>query len=734
MLDLLLSDKNQDALEDLIVGIEANGTQLGIFIAVCDDIALRTTLIQSYEEALSPQFRYYRLVLDKAEPSISALIRHQVNVDSDLTAGTPAIVSILGSEELSSLRFGNERSAQEIFYGYLQWTREGLRAFPFAIVLWVSYQMLETLSRNAPDFWSWRKDVIRFESQKQTAVPLGNLFPQGILDFPPLAGVVNSLPISDLEAWIASVEENTPQSPLLADIHTQAGQAYAQRLIQGNCLDFKHELSTAIQHLEKGLDLQRDTHFETKIASLLSLGQLTALKGDLKSSAQIWNQAVEEAEATEQTYIKANTLLRIAQKARELGNIQVSEDFSKQALSIYEEIQDYEGIANVLHEIGLLAKQKGRTEDAIETWERALSIYEEMDDKIGRAGILDSLAGVIAQQGDTIQALAVWEEALEVYSQINEPRGKARIFNNMAWFIAQQGDIERALQLWQDALNIQEHIGDIGSKSATLNNMAWFIAQQGDTEYALQLWQDALDIIERIGNINGKAATLSNMARVIAQQGDTERALQLWQDALNIIERTGDVQGRAATLINMASHAGDRSDHAQQLTLNLRAAATLSQAKLYSDLLTVLNNLGCAAENSIAYFAQAIWLVLRIQAPLDKAVSLLNSLSQRVDRSKLKALLGTTALFMCQSRGDNHPDIEQLKKTSINILAGAAIEQGANIESMEDLQTWMQARELIEPTAFLPKLNSHLEAIIGNTWAFDPTPIANQGLAAVSMT
>ena len=161
-------------------------------------------------------------------------------------------------------------------------------------------------------------------------------------------------------------------------------------------------------------------------------------------------------------------------------------------------------------------------------------------------------------------------------------------------------------------------------------------------------------------------------------------------------ERIGDVKGKAATLAYLAYLVGEAGDRTQQLTLNLQAAEALNQARAYSDLLTVLSNLGiAAAENSTAYFAQAIWLMLRVQPPLSDAISVLNALCQRIKKgAPLEALLGATAFYFCQTRGEKPPDTEQLSNASLNMLAGTAIEQGTKIETIEDLTTWMQAQQL----------------------------------------
>ncbi|MEM8503457.1 MAG: hypothetical protein AAF716_09920 [Cyanobacteria bacterium P01_D01_bin.1] len=157
-----LSEVNQDALDNLLVAIEASGRRLGIYIAVCDEPQLKAEIVDRYERELSPAFRHYRLTLNADEPSLKALLIAQVRSDDYLQQGGQAVMTILGAERLRSLRSGTERSQQETFFGYLQWTREGLQDFPFAIVLWVTDDMQKQLIQRAPDFWSWRREVVRF--------------------------------------------------------------------------------------------------------------------------------------------------------------------------------------------------------------------------------------------------------------------------------------------------------------------------------------------------------------------------------------------------------------------------------------------------------------------------------------------------------------------------------------------------------------------------------------------
>ncbi|MEH2038121.1 tetratricopeptide repeat protein [Nostoc sp.] len=221
-----------------------------------------------------------------------------------------------------------------------------------------------------------------------------------------------------------------------------------------------------------------------------------------------------------------------------------------------------------------------------------------------------------------------------------------------------------------------------------------------------------------------KAATLHNMAQVIAQQGDIARAIALYEQSLEISEQIGDVKGKAVTFSNIASLAGKTGDKTRQLELNIEAVSALIQIRAYSDLLTVLGNLGVADEsNGLVFLAQAIWLTLRIQAPLAKTIQLILAFYNRVPQdNELEAVLGVTAMFFCNLRGEGHPQLEELQERSFKMILDAAGIQG--IETQEAFDNWYVQQRLNDPDYFLPRLNQRLEEIVGDRWLFDPSQVS----------
>ncbi|MCY7278200.1 MAG: tetratricopeptide repeat protein, partial [Phormidesmis sp. CAN_BIN44] len=166
-----LTTENEATYDSLISLIENTQDRLALIIVACDDLRLRQRVVDRYEaEARQAKIRSHRIVLG-TEPSLRSGLAKLA-----LRQGNAAVVTVTGAEWLLrvKMREGEEQSDLDKFFGYLQWTREGLREFRVPIVLWVTHRILREISRQAPDFWSWRKAVLRFASQEAEPIPVWN--------------------------------------------------------------------------------------------------------------------------------------------------------------------------------------------------------------------------------------------------------------------------------------------------------------------------------------------------------------------------------------------------------------------------------------------------------------------------------------------------------------------------------------------------------------------------------
>ena len=148
-------EQNAATYEALISLIENSQGRLAPIIVACDDWLLRQRIIEQYEtEARQAQIQPYRVRLGQ-EPSVRAALAKLKDEHEYLQQGREAVFTITGAEVLLriTLKPEDEQSELDKFFGYLQWTREGLREFRYPIVLWVTYRILQDMSRRAPDFW-----------------------------------------------------------------------------------------------------------------------------------------------------------------------------------------------------------------------------------------------------------------------------------------------------------------------------------------------------------------------------------------------------------------------------------------------------------------------------------------------------------------------------------------------------------------------------------------------------
>jgi tetratricopeptide (TPR) repeat protein len=465
--------QNERSYEDLLVSIEANKDKLNLLIGACDDGNLRDEIIQRYEAELEPDIRRYRVVLERGEPSLRAAIEEVVKNDQYLQQGGRAVLTVTGAEQLFVLKLGAQRSEQEIFFGYLQWTREALREFPYSIVVWITHQIERNLSKQAPDFWSWRKGVFRFWSRKKAALPAREIAPfSWALEDENLLSTDDDeqyfLPLEDLKALIQQIEEKRGEKdPSLATLYERMGQIYDQRLERGEFQDYQQELALAIEYFSKAADLQKELGLEEDFASTLTnLALLYYSQGRYDQAEPLYLQALE---------------------------------LSKRLLG-----EDHPHVATSLNNLAALYYSQGRYDQAEPLYLQALELSKRLlgEDHPHVAQSLNNLALLYYSQGRYDQAEPLYLQALELRKRLlgeDHPQ-VATSLNNLALLYRSQGRYDQAEPLYLQALELSKRLlgEDHPQVASSLNNLALLYHSQGRYDQAEPLLLQALEILERV--------------------------------------------------------------------------------------------------------------------------------------------------------------------------------------------------------------------------------------------
>ena len=506
--------QNLENYEDLLVSIEASEQRLSLLIAVCEDFRLRDQLIEQYESELKPDIHPYRIQLAQQEPSLRAAIATLVQSDPYLNQGGHAVLTVIGAEKLHFLKLGADRSEQDIFLGYLQWTREAFRAFPYPIVIWITQQIYQNLVQKSPDFWSWRKGVFRFLSKKTAAVSpkdieLFDLLPSRE-QFEDNAENLYLLPLEDLQGLIQSIEQTKGhENPALVTLYERVANIYRRRLSLSEFQDYQAEQTLAIQYFRQALDLRKKLNLSVGIDS---------------------------------------TLTHLADLYTDQGSYREAEPLYRKALKLNKELlgDHHPDVAASLDNLAGLYHMTGRYVQAEQLYKQALEIRQqalgEADPAV--ATNLDHLAGLKHAQGEYEEAERLYRKALAIRQRVlgDDHLDLATSLNNLALLEYEQGRYGEAEPLFIQALALTRHLlGDDHPNVATSwNNLALLYYAQANYREAEDYLKRALELRQRLlGKAHPDVAgSLNNLAGLYKAQGRYAEAAPLYGEALEICEQT----------------------------------------------------------------------------------------------------------------------------------------------------------------------------------------------------
>jgi tetratricopeptide (TPR) repeat protein len=263
---------------------------ISLIVVGCDEVRLRERVIERYErEAKVAGVEPYRVMLG-VEPSLRAGLEQVVERETHLQDGGEAVFTVLGANTLLRVKLREEEAQSEVekFYGYLQWTREGLRAFRYPIVLWVSIRMLREMSRRAPDFWSWRKASFQFGIEDQRLASISREPIEASSD------VTTDEPLPPLDELLQELEElkvRSPDSPNLPTLYSKIGKVYAQQIERGESKDLEADRTAAIDYFEKAIEGMRAIgNFEGEADNLYGLGCFLKDRSEFTDAFEVYQR------------------------------------------------------------------------------------------------------------------------------------------------------------------------------------------------------------------------------------------------------------------------------------------------------------------------------------------------------------------------------------------------------------------------------------------------------------
>jgi tetratricopeptide (TPR) repeat protein len=455
---------------------------LSLIIVACDDLTLRQEIIGRYErEARLDNIQAQRIVLG-TEPSLRAGL-----AKLELPAAARVVVTVTGSEWLLRVktRSSDAQSDLQKFFGYLQWTREGLREFQYPIVLWITSPILLEMSRKAPDFWSWRKAVLRFTSESVN--PVLPVEREHSSTASPEAFAVSRIdrddddfipPPAEILSEISQLAARDPASANLATLYAKLAEIYTKRIARGEATNLEQEQQQAIDAFEEAIDRYRVLNKKSALASTISqLATFLFYRSRYSDAVNFYQESLEICREVGDKNGEASSLSNLGNAYRSIGEYQIAVDFKQQALEIKHEIGDLSGEANSLNGLGNIYQVLGQYRRAIELHQKSLEIQRRIGERKSEAISLNGL-GLAYQSLEQYQrAIEFYQQSLEIQDKIGDLRGKAASFCNLGVVYSLLEDYQRAIEFYQQSLEIQRKIGDRHGELSSLFNQALILAK-----------------------------------------------------------------------------------------------------------------------------------------------------------------------------------------------------------------------------------------------------------------
>jgi len=495
--------QNENAYEELVTVIESSQGTLALLIAVCDSRTLRSQIIDRYERELLPNIYTVRLQLNQKEPSLRAAIDHWLTTNPWVKEQQrPIVLTVTGAEDLLwlNLRSDDEDATQlDKFYGYLQWTREGLREFPYPIVLWVTRRILRTMSRKSPDFWSWRRGVYRFVGDDAVGMqPVGRM-PEPARSLPDESDDFG-LALADVQELIDQTEAKQGKDAVsLATLYDRLGQAYVRRIERGEATDLEREKELAIASFQKALVLEERFGLAAeRMDTLRRLGNFYNSQSQYYEAIAFYEQSLEIGRELDDRNGEATSLRCLGNVYNSLGEYPRAIKFLNQSLEIFRQIGDRMGEAKSLNNLGNASYSLRQYPQAIEFYQQSLEIKRQVGDRNGEAGNLINLGNVYNDLGQYQSAIELYQQGLEIVRQIGNRNWQANALCGLGIAYKSIGNYLQAIELYQQSREINRQIGDRNGEALALRNSAGTLAKLNDHWQALHNYQHAQQIYEEL--------------------------------------------------------------------------------------------------------------------------------------------------------------------------------------------------------------------------------------------
>lgn len=396
------------------------------------------------------------------------------------------------------------------------------------------------------------------------------------------------------------------------------------------------------------------------------LSTLALMNGDMEDMGARAESALELAEAGGMTRLLPKVINSLAVSATLQGDYKRAIDLYEDAIEAAQAIDDPYRVANATANIGNIFSDLGDGEAALKYYDRALKLAEtvKVDDPILTAGLLTNIGSIHTIEGRHEKALEIYEQATPFVR-----RASRRDLDGLLHFFQAQsldatGRSAEAMAMAEQSIEESLSYRDPVEAATALNWLAARYLEQGDPAKASAALQRGRDIVdpggngaaalrERTDNIFWTLEYARTLSRVLSAAGRRDEALAYASVALDLSEDRFEAEKtKAAANAELLFDLRQRDDELTQARQSTQIAE-LSLSRSRTFLLVAL--LVVALIGLIAFL---LWRSNRTQRELTHTRETYMSEMHHRIKNNLQVLISLLSLEARRKRGEAGGEVQ----------------------------------------------------------------------------
>jgi len=280
--------------------------------------------------------------------------------------------------------------------------------------------------------------------------------------------------------------------------------------------------------------------------------KVASLDGDQQAAVRFAEQALQKAQARDETGLAAAAKVALVSSRDYLGQRDGAEAMLAEAIADYRRIGNPRGEADAHLMLAVVRDEESQGAAAQAEYQSALEIYQRIGDQLGVSNVYKNLFLTLWAQGDRDAAALAAQHALAIGEEIGDLKTEAFAAGMLAYMRLDDVASDSVMKDFRDAITLNERAGDLRQRIDAQINYSEGLRLRGELQEAQKVCALALAAARKLAEPYYVMSSRLQCAVIARDQGNSELAIAELSAVRGDAERQKDAARLADAVINLA--------------------------------------------------------------------------------------------------------------------------------------------------------------------------------------